>query len=170
MTLAFVEPGLVMLGDEAAVREAVDTAASGRDVTGNAELMRLVGDLEAGANAWAVGRFDVIASRAKLPEGVSSQIPAIKWFAAAGRVNGGVSGTFRAEARDDEAARNLRDVANGFLALARLQVGSKPELNAALQSLQLSGTGTTVQLSFTMPPELFDLMMSAHGGRKHQGD
>jgi len=168
MVLAFAEPGLAMFGDERAVREALDTAASGRDVTGNAEMMRLVKDLEGNANAWAVGRFDLIANRTQLPEGISSQIPAIKWFAAAGRVNGGVSGTFRAEARDEEAARNLRDVANGFLALARMQAGSRPEFRAAIESLQLSGSGTTVQLSFTVPSELFDAVAAMHGKGKSE--
>jgi len=167
MIVAFAEPGLVIVGDERAVKQAIDTAASGRDVTANAEVMRLVRDLENGANAWAVGRFDLIANHAKLPEGLSAQMPAIKWFAAAGRVNGGITGSFRAEARDEEAARNLRDVANGFLALARMQAGSRPELQAALQSLQLTGSGTTVQLSFEVPAELFDILAKAHGHKSN---
>ena len=104
--------------------------------------MRLVNDLDRGANAWAVGRFDLLATQAKLPAGLSSQIPAIKWFAAAGRVNGGVSAALRAETRDEEAARNLRDVVNGFMALARMQSEARPEWNALMSSLQLSGTGT----------------------------
>ena len=163
MIVVFAEPGLVIVGDEQAVKQALATSASGRDVTNNAEVMRLVRDLESGANAWAVGRFDLIANHARLPEGLSSQMPAIKWFAAAGRVNGGIAGSFRAEARDEEAARNLRDVANGFLALARMQAGSRPELQTALQSLQLTGSGTTVQLSFQVPIELFDVIAKAHG-------
>ena len=166
MTLVFVEPGLVMMGDGRAVRQAIDTAASGRDVTGNTDMMRLVKDVEGGANAWAVGRFDVIANRARLPEGVSSQIPAIKWFAAAARVNGGVAGSLLAEARDEEAARNLRDVAGGFLALGRMQAGSRPELQTMLQSLQLSGTGTTVQLSFAVPTEILDALAGAAKGHQ----
>jgi hypothetical protein len=156
MTLAFVEPGLVMVGDDRAVRAAIDTPGSGRDVSQNGEMMRLVKNVEANANAWAVGRFDVIANRAKLPEGMSSQIPPIKWFAAAARVNGGVTGTVLAETGDEEGARNLRDVANGFLALAKMQAGSRPEMQGVLQSLQLSGTGNTVQLSFSVPAEIFD--------------
>jgi hypothetical protein len=165
MVLTFVEPGLAMFGDDASVRLAIDTAGSGRDVRDNAELMRLVNDLDSGANAWAVGRFDLLASRAKLPEGLASQIPAIKWFAAAGRVNGGVSAALRAETRDEEAARNLRDVVNGFMALARMQSERRPEWNALMSSLQLSGTGTTVQLSFSIPAELMDAIV-AHG---HKG-
>ena len=169
MVLTFVEPGLAMFGDDASVKLAIDTAASGRDVRDNAELMRLVNDLDRGANAWAVGRFDLLANHAKLPEGLSGKLPAIKWFAAAGRVNGGMSAALRAEARDEEAARNLRDVVNGFMALARMQAEARPEWNALMSSLQLSGTGTTVQLSFTIPAELMDAIV-AHGHKGSNAD
>jgi hypothetical protein len=156
--LTFVEPGLAMFGDEAAVRHAIDTRASGQSVLDNTEVMALVSDVERGSNAWAVGRFDVLASQANLPEGMSSRIPPIKWFAVTGHVNGGVAGTFRAEANDEEAARNLRDVINGFMALARLQAGSKPELQGMLQAFTLGGSGRTVELSFALPSEVIDAL------------
>ena len=161
MVLAFVEPGLVMFGDRRAVTLAIDAQTSGQNVRSNAELMRHVKDIEGQANAWAVGRFDVLASRANLPEGMSSQIPAIRWFSAAGRVNGGLAGIIKAEARDEEAAKNLRDVANGFLALAKMQAGSRPEFQSAMQSLTLGGTGKTVELSFSVPVELLDAIKAA---------
>ena len=94
-------------------------------------------------------------ARRKLPEQIARQLPAVKWFAAAGHINGGVSGTLRAEARDDEAAENLRDVVRGFLALAP-HAGAERSANRARssQSLQLTGTGKTVALSFTVPAEI----------------
>jgi hypothetical protein len=156
--LAFLEPGLVMFGDDAAVRRAVDTHASGQNVSDNAEVMELVRGVAGGANAWAVGRFDVLASRARLPEGLSSQMPAVRWFSAAGRVNGGLDCSLRAETRDDQSAQNLRDVANGFLALARMQAGSRPELQRLLQSVTLSGSGKTVEMSFALPAELIEAL------------
>ena len=65
----------------------------------------------------------------------------MKWFTASGHVNGGVSGLLRAETRDEQAGQNLRDVVQGFLALARMQAGNKPEMQALVSSLQVSGTG-----------------------------
>jgi hypothetical protein len=121
-------------------------------------MMKLVGDIEAGSNAWAVGRLDALRERHRLPEPVVNQLSAVKWFAATGRINGGVSGTFRAEARDELAAENLRDVVRGFLALARLQAGSNPKYAGMLQSLQLSGSGNTVAVSFEVPAEILDLV------------
>jgi len=160
-TLAFMETGLVAIGDDTSIRRSIDAQMSGQSVMGNDELMKLVGDIDTGANAWAVGRVDVLAQQAKLPDEVSRQIPALKWFAATGRINGGFTGTLRAEARDEEAAENLRDVVRGLFALAKMQAGSDPRVAALVQTLQLSGTGTTVELSFTVPTEVIDLLGQA---------
>jgi hypothetical protein len=122
--------------------------------------MNLVKSLESG-NAWAVGRFDALASGARLPQGVAERLPAITWFAVSGYINGGLRGVIRADTRDDESATNLRDVVRGFMALAKLQAGSKPEVQAMIQSLELGGTGKTVALSFTLPSELFDAIAAA---------
>jgi hypothetical protein len=157
--LAFLEPGLVAIGDVGAVKRAIDAQLSAQSITLNTEMMDLVSDIERSNNAWAVGRFDIIASRAKLPEQVARQIPAVKWFAATSYINGGISGSLRAEARDDVAAENLRDVVRGFLALGRMQAQADPKVSQMVNSLQLSGTGKTVTLSFSVPSEILELMV-----------
>jgi hypothetical protein len=163
IALAFIEPGLVAFGSAREVRQAIDRKrGGGQDITTNEEVMRLVRDIDDG-NAWAVGRFESIARRARLPREVENQMPAINWFAASTHVNGGVRGMLRAEARDEAAAQNLRDVVRGFMALAKLQVGSKPELTSILDSLQLGGEGKTVSLAFSLPTEVID-MIAALGG------
>jgi hypothetical protein len=153
--VAFLEPGLLALGEEASVRAVVGNRGAS-SISANRELTNLIADLEGSSNLWAVGRMDAIAQQARLPEQIASQIPAVKWFAASSAINGGLSGVLRAEARDEEAAKNLRDVVQGFMALAKLQAGSKPELQPLLQSLQLGGTGTTVALSFEVPEAFID--------------
>ena len=157
IALAFVEPGLVAFGSGNAVRRAIDRKGGGPNITGNDEVMNLVRDIDDG-NAWAVGRFDAIASRAKLPREVASQLPPINWFAASGHVNGGLRGLIRAEAKDDAAAQNLRDVLRGFMALARLQSNARPELEAMMNSLELGGEGKTVSLAFALPSEIIDMI------------
>ncbi len=159
MTVAFLDPGVVAVGETAIVKRAIDRQGNG-SVTGNAELMALVNDID-DSNAWAVGRFDALMSRANLPEGVASQIPAVKLFSASGHINGGISAVVRAEARDDQAAQNLRDVVQGFVALAKMQSNSQPELQVLLNSLQLTGTGKTVALSFRVPSEVIDAIAAA---------
>ena len=121
-------------------------------------MMDLVTDIEQTSNAWAVGRFDLIASQAKLPDEIAGKIPPVKWLAIAGHVNGGVSAQLRAEANDDQAAENLRGVLNGVISLAKLQGQNDPKLTSLVNSLQLSGNGKTVRLSFALPAELFELM------------
>ena len=149
------------------MRQAIDLHQGGANaqtglasVTTNEELMNLVRSLETG-NAWAVGRFDSLMSHATLPQDVANRIPAITWFAVSGHINGGLRGVIRAETRDDEAANNLRDVLRGFMALGKLQGGSRPEIQLMLQSLELGGTGKTVALSFTVPAEVFDAIASS---------
>jgi hypothetical protein len=159
MTVAFLEPGVVAVGETAIVKRAIDRK-SGDSVEGNAEIMNLVKDID-DSNAWAVGRFDALMSQAKLPEGVASQIPSVRLFSASGHINGGINAVIRAEARDDQAAQNLRDVVQGFLALAKLQSNQQPELQALVSSLQLSGTGKTVALSFQLPSEVIDALAAA---------
>lgn len=166
-SLAFIEPGLLAFGSSPLVRNAVDLRAGGDNVTANEELMGLVESLEAG-NVWAVGRFDALTGQARLPNDLASKLPAITWFSATGFVNGGIGGVLRAEARDEVAAENLRDVIRGFVALAKMQAGSKPEILAMMQSLQLGGTGKTVALSFDVPEAVFELLGQGAATRSHR--
>ena len=159
MTVAFLESGVVAVGETAVVKRAIDRQGS-QSVTGNSELMSLVNDID-DSNVWAVGRFDALMSQAKLPEGVASQIPAVKMFSASGHINGGLAAVIRADTRDDQAAQNLRDVVQGFLALAKMQSNTQPELQALVNSLQLSGTGKTVALSFQVPSQVIDSLANA---------
>jgi hypothetical protein len=160
--VSFMEPGLVAVGSTNLVRTAIDLHQGGDNpqaglasVTRNEELMNVVKTLESG-NVWAVGRFDALASHANLPPGFAERLPAITWFSVSGHINGGIRGVIRAEARDDEAANNLRDVIRGFMALGKLQAGSNPQVQLMLQSLELGGQNKTVALSFVVPAEIFD--------------
>jgi len=155
--LAFLEPGLAAVGSASLVRSAIDNQANGQNVTTNDEMMNLVRSLDSG-NAWAVGRFDALQKQAHLPPEVASRIPPITWFSVSSHINGGIAGVIRAETRDEESATNLRDVMRGFMALAKMQVGSKPEYQAMMQSLELGGTGKTVALSFAVPADVFNII------------
>jgi hypothetical protein len=157
MALAFLEPGVLAVGSAEGVRAAIDARRSGRSVLSNTEMMRLVNDLDA-SNAWAVGRFDALASQADLPGGLQQQIPTLSWFSAAGHLNGGITGTLKAEAKDEEAAANLRDMLRGVVAMVKLQTGDNPQLKQMADSLQLGGEGRTVAVAFSVPAEVFDTL------------
>lgn len=161
VVLAFLETGLIAIGDVNAVKKGIDAQLSATSITSNSEMMELVRDIGQMNNAWAVGRFDAIAQQAKLHENLppqaAAQLSLVKWFAAAGHINGGVAGSLRAEARDDQAAAELRKGVEGLMAFARLAGQADPKAKAVVDSLQVSGTGKAVILSFTVPAELIDL-------------
>jgi hypothetical protein len=156
LAVAFVEPGLAAIGTPDAVRIAIDTKASGADVKDNDELMRLVREVDDG-DGWVVARFDAFAS-SRLPADVVKQLPAISWFSATAAIDTGLQGQLRLEARDEESAQNLRQVIQGFVALARLQANQQAQLAELLNSLQLEGVGKTVSVSFAIPSELIDVL------------
>ena len=108
---------------------------------------------------------DALASQAQLPAQVQNFMPAISWFSAAGHVNGGVSGTIKAEAKDDASAQNLREVIQGVLAVAKMQSGNNPAVKIMADSLVLSGEGKTVAVAFTVPSELLDVIEGMAKGR-----
>ena len=166
LSVAFLEHGLAAIGTTNLVKNAVDLHKSGdhptvQSATENEELMTLVHTLDSGNNVWAVGRFDALTAQAHLPQDVASKLPAITWFSISAHVDGGVRGAVRAEARDEEAANNLRDVVRGFLALGKMNAGSRPDIQMMMQSLELGGTGKTVALSFVVPAEVFDAVGGA---------
>jgi hypothetical protein len=164
--VAFVEPGLVALGVPAAVRRAIDTKQAGNgSITGNDEVMRLVKQVD-GGTVWGVARFDAMAG-IQLPQEVKDRLPAINWFSAKGVINGGIEGLISAEARDDQAAQDLRQVIQGFVALGRMQAGpNHPEIAEFLNSLQLTGQGRTVSLGFSVPSALIDTLGALRAGRR----
>ena len=155
--MAFLEPGVLALGSTSVVRQAVD--APGADVRSNEPLMGLMTEIEGGSNAWLVARMDDPASLAWLPDRVQTQVPPLEGFAIESRLNGGLTGRITAEGRDEQATQNLTDVVQGFLALARMQGGSRPELTPILDGFELTRTERRVTLSFNLPPDVLESMI-----------
>ena len=168
VSLAFLEPGLVAIGSGALIRGAVDLKSGGSSIATNDEMMGLIRALDSG-NAWAAGRFDALTSQTNFPSGVAQQLPSISLFSASASIDTGVHGTIRAESRTEEAANSLRDVVRGFLALARLQTSTRPELATLMHSLQLAGTGKTVSLSFELPAAELEGLARLAPGRAGRG-
>lgn len=158
MALAFLDTGLLAVGSEVAVKAAIDAKVSGNNATTNDELMKYINEIQTGQSAWGVGRFDAIKGSPDMPDQLKQHLPAVQWFAVSTRINGGVSGTLRAEAADDVSAENLRDVVRGGLAMGRLFSGNDPRVQLMMDSLQMSGTGKTVALSFSVSPEMIDAL------------
>jgi len=164
MAVAFLEPGLMAVGEVDAVKRAIDASTNRDDVTTNAEMMKYVADVEHSGNAWVVGRFDALSKSAVLPAQIQNQIPPMQWFAVSAQVDRGISGRLLADARDDQSGEQLRAIVNGALAAAKLMTSQNPKLDAALSGIQASGTGKSVEVTFSVSPDVLDLMP---GGRGH---
>ena len=166
MAVAFLDADLVALGSFESVKRAID-ANNGANVMSNTAMMSQINELDV-STAWAVGQFDALVREARLPSEISARMPAMQSFSAAAHVNGGVSGVIKAETKDVESANNLRDVLRGFLALAKMQAGSKPELQTMVDSLQLAGDDKTVSLAFAVPSEVFEALAAMKGLGAHE--
>jgi hypothetical protein len=156
--LAFLESGLLGAGKASNVKAAIDAKQSGQNATTNDALMGYINDVQTGQSAWAVGRFDAISQTDELPDQIKQHLPAVQWFSVTSRINGGVSGAIRADTTDEVAAENLRDVVRGGLAMGRLFSGEDQRMKMLLDSLQMSGTGKTVAVSFSVSPEMIDVL------------
>lgn len=156
--VAFLEPGLVALGEVTAIKLAIDSAATGEDIRKNTELMDVVNDLHGTGNAWFVGKFDAITGQSGMPQQIRDHLPPVNMFAVSAHVNGGVRGAIRADARDDQAAEQLRDVVRGALAAGRLMSGQNKQMDTILNSLQITGSGKTVGLTFSLPVEFLEVL------------
>lgn len=172
IAVGLVGSDLIAMGQGDLVRRVIDMSLEGSDlaktITANPEMMTLIRD-NAGSTAWVVGQFDEISRRMRLPSGVAGQVPPIRLVSVKANINGGVKATIRAEAGDKAAADQLRDVVRGFLSLARLQAGGKQELENTLKSIELSGSDTTVRLSFAVSPETLRVIAPSRGRGRGRG-
>jgi hypothetical protein len=151
--LAFLASDLVAFGPGPMVERAIAASLDRRNVLSNTEVMRLVAQHE-GTHAWAVGRFDDLMSAARVdPAQTPATLPPVSWVSASGTLGTTIDGVVTAEARDEAAAAQLRDVVRGMLALGQLQSGNAAALSTLMQAFQLSGEGRTVALSFSLPTE-----------------
>ena len=156
--VAFLEQGVLAFGEESGLKAAIDAGATGDDIRKNAALMAVVNDVRSSGNAWFVGKFDAITGNASIPDPIREHIPPVDLVAVSVHVNGGLRGALRADARDDKAAEQLRDVVRGAVAAGRLMAGQNKQMDAMLSSLQITGSGKTVGLTFSLPTEFLDVL------------
>jgi hypothetical protein len=175
--IALVNANLVIVGAEAAVKAAIDrnNGDGTASITSDGEFIRMLESVDQNSTVWAIGRpkvFGLSGSGGEIPTQVMQQLPEVKWFAASGHLNGGLTATLRAEGKDEEAGKNMREVVQGVLALARLQMDAKPELKPLLNSVQVEGTGSGVALHMTLPAEMLDVIVkqahATHAGHLKQ--
>ena len=169
VALGLVGSDLIAMGQADLVRGVIDASQTNgvaKNITSNPDMIDLIRD-NTGSTAWVVGQFDEIRRRMRLPNGVAQQVPPIRLVSVKANINGGVKATIRAETGDKAAADQLRDVVRGFISLARLQGGAKPEIDGLLKSIELSGNDASVRLSVSVSPEALSVIAP---GPRRRGD
>src|SRR5690606_862258 len=138
------------IGDVTALRKAIDVAAGGQDVASNTAMMRCISGAQGPGNAWLVGRAAPVTSQPHMPDQFRSQTESIEWLSISANIDRDVRGLIRAEARDEESGQQLRTVVSGAIAAAKMFGEQDARLAAALSSVQTTGTGRNVELSFEL--------------------
>jgi hypothetical protein len=156
-SLAFLDANLLAIGDISGIRSAIDVAAGGHGVTSNPDMMRVIGTVEGSGHAWVVGRADQLTGQSQVPDQVRSQIEGLDWLSISAAIDRDVRGLVRAEARDEQSAQQLRTLLAGAMAAARMFGEQDPRLVAALNSVQMTGTGRSVEMSFELSSGLLDV-------------
>src|SRR5690606_34752996 len=139
----------------------IDVAVNGSGLAANTEMMRVIGSVQGTGDAWFVAAASQMTSQTGLPDQMRGQLEGIEWLSAVADIDSSVRTLVRAEARDEISAKNLRDVLNGALAAARMFVGDDPRAAAALGSVQTSGSGLNVELTFEIPSTIFEMIQPA---------
>jgi len=154
LTMAFVEPDILALGSDEILRQVLDLPSDGDGVGGSEELMGLLRHVDDASTAWTIGRLDGRGVEGWIPNQMGSQILQMSAFAIGSQINGGISGTVMVETRDEAAGRNLHSLVQGFMALARMQSNSRPEVARLIDSFRLEAVGINLTLSFDLSSDL----------------
>jgi hypothetical protein len=147
---------LVIAGDISSVKKAIEQMSLPGSMPLRADLMEQIKTIEAGNQVWAVGDFSI----QDLPGGLRGPAPALEMLKSLRsgtyqmRVDQDLHARGVANFADAEAAKNLSDMARGFIAIAKLQVAKEQDLLHMLDGLQVSSSGTSVTVNIEQSGEL----------------
>jgi hypothetical protein len=167
--VAFVDPGIALLGDPEIVQAAIDRSAAASTLS--PELQTRMRELSATYDAWFLSNGppgDFVAGKLadeNLGDAVHSNLLASVVEASGGLkfAPEGVRFTGTAVARSEKDARALRDVIKFIAGLVQVDKASKTTL---AQSLQATAEGNVVRLSLSMPEAVVEqLFLKAQAGK-----
>ncbi|HEY7516355.1 MAG TPA: hypothetical protein VIC87_17825 [Vicinamibacteria bacterium] len=161
--LAFLDDSALLIGAAEAVETALGNRARGTGgLRGNAELTALLEKVRPGSAFWMVGDQSLLANLPKSVTGPAGDaqvtLPALRSLTVTGDLDPLVSLSVTGEASDPAGATNLADVVRGFLALAALQAGQKPELKALASAITVATDQNRVLVNARIPYETLDAL------------
>jgi hypothetical protein len=159
--LAFLDDRSVLIGAADGVETAIGNRVRGaQGLLGNAALTALLEKLRPGAAFWMVGDQSLLASlpRNLAGPGGDTQItlPALRSLSVTGELDPLLAVSVTGEAGDPAGAASLADVVRGFVALAALQAGQKPELKDLASAITVTTEENRVLVNARIPYETLD--------------
>jgi hypothetical protein len=142
--VAFLDDRALLIGSAEGVETAIGNRVRGTPgLRGNASLTGLLEKLKPGAAFWMVGDQSLLANLPRSmagPGGGDTQVtlPALRSLTVTGELDPLLAISVTGEAPDAAAATNLADVVRGFVALAALQAGQKPELKDLASAISVA--------------------------------
>jgi hypothetical protein len=166
--LAFLDDTALLIGAAESLERALGNRARGAGgLRGNAELTALLQRVRPGSAFWMVGDQSLLANLPKSVTGPAGDaqvtLPALRSLTVTGELEPLVSVSITGEASDAAGATNLADVVRGFVALAALQAGQKPELKALASAITVATEENRVLVNARIPYETLDAL---HAPRK----
>jgi hypothetical protein len=169
---AFLDSTLVVAGDLANVKAAIDRRAGGPTIP--TALAAQVNQLSSAEDAWAISTVPPSTLRPSVAvppaAGPNVQNALQKIESASGGVKFGsvVVVTGQAQAATPQDASSLGDVMKLFVSMAQMSAAQHPEAAALAQSLMVTTQGSTVKITLSLPEDQFQQLVkpNAAGRRK----
>ena len=167
--VAFLDDRTLVVGTQAAVEGAIQSAAEGgKSLRRNETILRLLEQVRPDATFWMVGDQSVLEN---LPKNVPSggqqlALAGLRNVSVSGDLEPAISVEINGEAQDEASAKNLADVVRGLVALASLQASQRPELKELAAAVSVASDAQRVRVSARFPYELLDQLHKQAGAGK----
>jgi hypothetical protein len=169
--VAFLDDHTLVMGSRSGVEQSITAKAEGKGgLRGNAEMTALLEGVRPGSTFWMVGDQSVLSHMPKglpgpggSPESIG--LPPLKTVVVTGDLDPMLSFEATGEAADPAAAQNLADVVRGFVALANLQAGQKPELKQLASAVSITTDANKVRIAGRFPYEMLDALKAKKAAR-----
>jgi len=160
---AFVDDDTLVLGSQPGVEATITNYARGQSpIRANAALITLLEGLKPGSTFWVVGDQSVLSQMPMNIPGPGGQgavsLPPVKTVVVTGELDPVVAVEVTGEAADPKAAQSLADLVRGFVALASLQSGQRPELKDLASAVSVTTEANRVRVNLRAPYELLDAL------------
>jgi hypothetical protein len=157
---AVVSDGVVVTGPPDSVGLALDRRARGsRGLLGNTALLALVERAQPTATFWLCGDASMLATATNAVPGAGGiSFPALKSLVVSGDLIPDLSAVIVGETADESSAKNLADLAQGLLAIAKLQ--QKPGLSEFASALTIAHEGPQVRVGARVAYDTLEKLMA----------